>query len=259
MAFERSSNAMARAPLFGRLIDELGHDLHPDSGLVVLVDELGQLRQRLDDALGQHQEGEQCACVDAIIRYHGEVDADRKSAGNGEALERSHPALDEIGHHAFGEARLGHLRDMHVPEVALPRVKRQRLDGTHSEQGLDQERAAFHLRVLRHVRLLAVSRQHEDEPERDKPADRHDDGGHDGAEEEHHRQEDEQHDRVEQGAEHLPNQEGTDLPHLVDLVVDLSDGRALEIIDGKTQRLLEHVGGEFDVDPRGQAKHEELP
>ena len=82
-------------------------------------------------------------------------------------------------------------RDVHIPEVSLARIERQRLDGADAEQA-SATRNAPRSASARYdaFDFPPVGRQHGDEPQpRSMPRDRDNNGRHRRTEEEHHRHE----------------------------------------------------------------------
>ncbi len=142
--------------------------------------------------------------------------------------------------------------------MTFPRIKRERFDGPDSVQGLEQKRPLLSFRSLHRSGPLPIRRQHQKKPadhQADKPEDHE---RHDRAEEKHHRKEEDQRRGIQDGAEHLPDQEGADLEDFPHVARDQADLGALEKVHRKVQHLLEHVGGQFDVEPRGEKVHHGL-
>ena len=79
---------------------------------------------------------------------------------------------------------------------------------------------------------------------------REDDQRQQWAEEEHHRQEDKEGQRIEHRAEQLARQEGAHPPDLVHVAADDADLRPLEIVDRELQDVIHQVFRKPDVDPR---------
>ena len=120
-------------PSSGWLVDKLAHHRDGNARFVILVDEFRHLHQRPGHPLRQHQERKQRSDVNRIVGRERKVDADRERAVHRQSLQRPHPGLHQIGHHAFGETQLRHPRDMHIPGVSLAGIERQRFNRAGAE------------------------------------------------------------------------------------------------------------------------------
>ena len=218
MALQRVAHALAGAALLGWLVDEASDDANRGPRLVVLIDELRGLYERRGEALAQHEEGEECAGEDRVVRRQREIDAEREAAAHHQALQRRHDGLDQITIVAFFKSELCNPRRQCVPFGDLPRLERQGLDGADALNGLRQEGATRRLGTLDGAGSAPITRQHEDDPTADQGRDRYHHGRQDGAEEEHNGHKEQKDARIQYGAEKLSHQElphAADLPHFV--------------------------------------------
>ena len=199
----------------------------------------------------QHQESEQGADIYRVLRRDREIHAQRVGAVDGEALERTHARLNE---EATWPSRS---RALAILATCTSHCSRCRVSSASDltvlmpAKRLIEEGPALRLGLDHGAGRLARCRQHHNQPQNDKSAERDDDGRQDRTEEKHHRQKDEQSQRIQDRTEQLPRQEGSDPENLIHVVADDADLRALEVVDRQAQNLVEHVFREASVDPRG--------
>lgn len=98
--------------------------------------------------MGEHQKCEQRADEHGIIGRERLVDAKRISAGDSEPLQRTNACLDRRGDKALSFLQLGNTGNVHIPNLPLAIFERERLDGPHPLQSLDQEGSARAFGVL---------------------------------------------------------------------------------------------------------------
>ena len=255
-ADDRGADAVPRAAGLGRPVDDRGAFRNRPAGLVDLHDRLRRLQHRLGDPLRHQHEREDRADIDRVLGGERQIHRDRDDAGCISHFQRVHQGLDPVRRKSLVEPELGHLREPHVELMPLPRVERQRLDRAHAVHRLDQDRAPVHLGLHRRPDLAPDRRQADDQDQAHQQAKGQHDRGHDRADQEHDRQKNDQHERVEHGAEQLVRQERTHLIDLVHVVHDLAGRRALEEVDRKVEQPIEHMAPDLDVGPGRQEQHQ---
>ena len=246
----------ARGPALGRVVHDLAQHLDRERGFLVLVHQADDLHQRADHAVRHHLERDQRA--DGQLQAEDVERADRDHADH-------HELFQQLGHGAGGDRHAADA-EMHldaggrvlVPELALLGLDRQRLDGAHAVDGLDQHRLARALGVVERLQpgVEGLDQQHHDQRHQRREAEHH--GRELAAVGHQQRDEQDQADGVERGEEQLPGQEAPDRLHLLHVAHDDASGVALEILDRQRQQLAEGASRQPDVDHVGRVQQQGL-
>src|SRR5579883_189050 len=247
----RARGAVAR---LGRRVEDVAEPRDREPRLVEILPDLRQPQYRLRDASRQHVEGDELA--HAQLAADDETRAEIERQRRDDLADELHRLASPIAERQYLEARLHISGELFFPAPLHLRLDRHGLQRLDAGDAFDEKRLVLRAAVELLIEPAAKDRRHpggESDIERESP-------DHDPGEQrrviEHHRQEHDREEEIDDERQRRAREEIPDVLELPHARHGIAGAACLEIGDGQGHEMTEEPRAELDIDAVGGVRED---